>query len=334
MSQYTSYYTYQKYQRRGTGEWTPVSPSVYSIDGEGTMPLSIKNENDPACGYIPPVEPTYRWINMDISTNWICDDCPTPQYRTVSTAFTCVGYDKHYLNEYQVSYDSGVTWTTTATTTGDLIETNSTYCGYVPPTPPIPTGAKFFATYSGGTTYSAECDSNTTLTTATTKPSGYQHSAMTDAVIGDCITSIGFPSFSMFKSLTSVTISSGVTSIASYAFWEDSGLTSVDIPDSVTSIGAAAFQYCSGLTTVTIGSGLTSIGDAQTGDREGAFQYCSGLESITIKAVTPPTIIGTNNRAFIDTNNCPIYVPAESVNAYKTASENWSFYADRIFPIP
>jgi hypothetical protein len=32
---------------------------------------------------------------------------------------------------------------------------------------------------------------------------------------------------------------------------------------------------------------------------------------------------------FADTNDCPIYVPADSVDAYK-AAENWSQYAKRI----
>jgi len=32
---------------------------------------------------------------------------------------------------------------------------------------------------------------------------------------------------------------------------------------------------------------------------------------------------------FYDTNNCPIYVPAASVDAYKSAS-GWSAYASRI----
>lgn len=36
---------------------------------------------------------------------------------------------------------------------------------------------------------------------------------------------------------------------------------------------------------------------------------------------------------FIDTNNCPIYVPEASVDDYKTA-EWWSDYADRIQAIP
>jgi len=37
--------------------------------------------------------------------------------------------------------------------------------------------------------------------------------------------------------------------------------------------------------------------------------------------------------ALENTNNCPIYVPSASVNAYKTAT-NWSTYASRIQAIP
>jgi hypothetical protein len=37
--------------------------------------------------------------------------------------------------------------------------------------------------------------------------------------------------------------------------------------------------------------------------------------------------------AFAYTNNCPILVPASSLNAYKTAT-NWSKYASRLRPIP
>ena len=94
MSQYTSYYLYQKYEKRGEQDWIPVYPNVWSIDGDGTMPISAKTENDPACGYVPPVEPIYRWVNMNISTNWICDDCEQSGetiYRWVQTSgTTCV----------------------------------------------------------------------------------------------------------------------------------------------------------------------------------------------------------------------------------------------------
>lgn len=75
-----------------------------------------------------------------------------------------------------------------------------------------------------------------------------------------------------------------------------------------------------GATTVLIGSGVTFIG-------ANAFKRQHNLTSITIRATTPPTLDSTS--AFQYTNDCPIYVPAESVTAYQTAT-NWSAYASRI----
>ena len=77
------------------------------------------------------------------------------------------------------------------------------------------------------------------------------------------------------------------------------------------------------LTSITIGSGVTSIGGA-------AFYNCRSLSSVTVEATTPPTL-GLN--VFNNTNNCPIYVPSQSVNAYKTAT-NWKTWASRIQAIP
>ena len=163
-----------------------------------------------------------------------------------------------------------------------------------------PFEGKFQATYSGGETYELDCDGNTTLSTGNTKPSGYQASAMTEAIIGDCVTEIG-----------------------EHAFYGYSGLTSVSIPDSVTTIGIAPFQNCYSLTSVTIPSGVTFIGNQ-------AFVQCTGLTSVTCLATTPPTL---DQRAFNTGNSCPIYVPSASVNAYKTATV-WSGYASRIQAIP
>lgn len=59
---------------------------------------------------------------------------PTPQYRTTSGETYCsgtTGFDKYVDIYSQVSYDGGVTWTTTATTP-TLLEQNSEDCGYVP----------------------------------------------------------------------------------------------------------------------------------------------------------------------------------------------------------
>ena len=148
---------------------------------------------------------------------------------------------------------------------------------------------------------------------------GGQFQKVTKVEIGDAITSIGGDAFWQCLNLTSATIGNGVTSLGNSVFASCRSLTSIDIPNSVTSIGSYAFDKCSGLTSVTIGNSVTSIGDA-------AFSYCSGLTSVTVNTTPPPSIGGY---AFYNTNDCPIYVPSESVNAYKAAS-GWSDYASRI----
>ena len=110
------------------------------------------------------------------------------------------------------------------------------------------------------------------------------------------------------------------TSIAQLVFDGCTSLTSVNIPNSVTTIDSNAFRGCTGLTSVSIGNSVTSID-------YNAFESCSSLTSIIINATTPPTLGGTS--VFNNTNNCPIYVPAESVDSYKQAT-NWSELADRI----
>ena len=189
------------------------------------------------------------------------------------------------------------------------------------------------------------------------------------AIVGDCVTKIGQSAFYDFVNLTSVTISdtvhtimggafsqctaltsinipygvtiiSGstfygcnhlpsitlpetVTTIEDRAFYSCQSLESINIPSGVTSIGFESFRGCSSLRSIELPSGITSIGGS-------AFENCRSLNSVTVRATTPPTL---GSSAFNGTNSCPIYVPAESVNAYKTAT-NWSRYASYIRAIP
>lgn len=130
-------------------------------------------------------------------------------------------------------------------------------------------------------------------------------------------TRISSNTFQSIYALKTLVIPDSVTSIGEEAFSYCSGLTSVNIPSAVTYIGRSAFYVCRTLTSVTIPDSVTSIGKQ-------AFTYCVNLASVTMKATTPPSL-GAD--ALTSTDNCPIYVPAASVNAYKTA---WSTYASRI----
>ena len=139
------------------------------------------------------------------------------------------------------------------------------------------------------------------------------------------VTSIGDSSFYYCSSLTSVNLPN-VTSIGGNAFNGCSSLTSVNLP-SIVSLGGNyigdTFSSCEKLTTVDLGPNVTKIGQS-------SFNvYNSALTSLTCRATTPPTL-GNSVFGFSGAPaNLVIYVPAESVDAYKAAT-NWSTYADKI----
>ena len=178
---------------------------------------------------------------------------------------------------------------------------------------PIPT-PKLLGILNNGTTIPIECDSASTVEMRDVvnlkieiNNQGYSESDLVSLIIGNCVTSI-------------------ICSLNDrYNFTDFINMSSVTISNTVTTINDFAFRGCSGLTNVTIGSGITTIG-------EDAFYSCSGLTGITINATVPPTLDG--DFMFDKTNNCPIYVPAESVEAYKNASIWKDYYEDRIQPIP
>ena len=181
--------------------------------------------------------------------------------------------------------------------------------------------------------------------------------SLTSITIPDSVTWIGERAFRSCSSLTSVTIGNGVTEIGNSAFeyctslksvyitdiaawcnisfgdYESNPLyyaknlylnnelvTDLIIPGSVTSIRDFAFRNCDPLTSVTIGKGVTSIGNK-------AFCGCTSLKEVYCKPTTPPT--GGSSMFNGNASGRKIYVPRNSVSAYKSAS-GWSDYASAI----
>ena len=143
--------------------------------------------------------------------------------------------------------------------------------------------------------------------------------------ISDSVKRIENSAFYNREYLESLDLGNGVEYIGNDAFYCndcDNSIKTLVIPDSVKTIGTYAFESWYGVTHLTIGEGIKQIG-------RGAF--CdSELITLICKAVTPPPI---EDDVFYIADNATIYVPAESVDAYKTAT-NWSAYADQIQAIP
>lgn len=215
--------------------------------------------------------------------------------------------------------------------------------------PHPPFQGKFKATYSDSTTYVLDCNGSTALAQSEVRGGSSPYSSMTTAEIGECVTSITANAFVGCNNLNSVNIlDDGVELIEMCAFQGCSALTSVIFPDTIQYISDSAFTNCTSLTSLVLDNvqrlgnytfdnctSLTSvvIGDKITDIGKRCFRNCTSLNSITVNAVSPPIIAASFFGSFDNTNNCPIYVPAESVDAYKAAN-NWRSIASRIQAIP
>ena len=147
--------------------------------------------------------------------------------------------------------------------------------------------------------------------------------ALSNITIPDGVISIGNYAFSGCDALSSITISNSVEEIRSHAFMRCSSLSNVTLPDSLISIEDMAFSYCNSLASITLPVNVSSIGNSP-------FACCTSLATVYSKNTTPPSTERYYNPMF---ENChsqlKIYVPASSVNAYKSAS-GWSEYASQI----
>ncbi len=124
---------------------------------------------------------------------------------------------------------------------------------------------------------------------------------------------VGIPSTVTFANETYT-----VSSIGYRAFYYCGNLTGVSIPGTVTSIGTSAFESCTLLKSVTLPPNITSIGNY-------AFTGCNALTSVTCLATTPPQLNNSNCFSMIQTSNATLFVPRNSLNAYKNQTHWKSF---------
>ena len=136
-------------------------------------------------------------------------------------------------------------------------------------------------------------------------------------IIPYTVTTIGENAFSHCSGLTNITLPENLTHIGESAF-SCCSFTNIILPENLTHIGGGAFGCCSSLTTITIPEKVTNIG-------ENVFVNCYELKTIYCKPTIPPVLEGRIDTAYTLDQLEAIYVPSESVNAYKNA-EVWKLY--------
>ena len=170
------------------------------------------------------------------------------------------------------------------------------------------------------------------------------------------ISNIGEGAFQGCTAMTSVSLSGG-TKIEKFAFG-NCGLTSIATPSTMVSICEGAFQGCP-LTAITFNEGLKYLGTqmfgnfmakdtclvtavtipstvidmSYNGDYGTVFDYWRRLKEVTMLPTVPPSVLAFEISPSYHPTLTHIYVPAESVDAYKAAT-NWSVYANIIEAIP
>lgn len=141
------------------------------------------------------------WIIRDVTTG------ATYWSGTTSGSPYCNGYDKYIDIYHQISSDSGITWTTTATTP-TLVEKNSEYCEYVPPhdyskdyltVRALGSGDVYWSGITDGTsanTLQYSTDSGSTWSSPSSSITISVDSGDTVLFKGECIPSFGIGQFS------------------------------------------------------------------------------------------------------------------------------------------
>lgn len=163
--------------------------------------------------------------------------------------------------------------------------------------------------------------------------------SLTKAVIGCNVRKMEGSEFSGCTNLKTLEIHEGATVIGDNSFNECTALQTVDIPNSVLKIGGSAFNGCSNLASVKIGDGVQEIsyyvfggctrlekvviGAGMNSIGMRTFIDCNQLSSVTVMNPNVPSLVSDGFSSF----GANLYVPSQSVNAYKTA-DYWKSFSN------
>ncbi len=355
----TSYYLYQKYEQRGEQNPIPVYPNVFSIDGDGTQSLSKKMDNDPACGYVPPVTPIYGWVNMDISTDYYCNECPETTEFPSENIPRNGHYCKYYKQKRQVSYDGGNTYQDVVPyeyQQGDLYEEKSQSCGYIElrrwtnldidtdyicdsgctcyePIYQWNIDENDYVQYGAYTCfkeyYQVSTDNGETWENVyPIQTRNYENceNGCSCSVSGTASGDYGWKYSAMYKIREQNYMAHNLDGGTCFTDFSEGVLTRVPAQKSQI-IGLYIFSGCLGLDSGSL-TGCTNLKiitlPCSITHIDSNVFNCTNLSSIYLQTMDVPTL-GTN--AFDNTNDCKIYVYPNVVDKYKEA---WPQYADRI----
>lgn len=148
---------------------------------------------------------------------------------------------------------------------------------------------KLIAQYNDTTEYKVECDGSTTISTTDTRGHTTPISAMTSAVVSDCVTEIGLNAFSGASSLTSLTLSDDITRFSNQSFIGLHSLDSFTFPSSLTYLGGSTFRFSN------IRKFNNKIPSGVTALPSGCFADMYSLSAITI----PSSIVSGSTNVFL-----------------------------------
>jgi hypothetical protein len=148
----------------------------------------------------------------------------------------------------------------------------------------------------------------TAMTAGTVGASAFSGcTALTNAALGDGITSLGASAFASCTSLNTITIGEGCKSIGEKAFSGCKVLENVELGSNISEIGKSAFATCTSLKKIVLPAALETI-------KELTFSGCTALENVVLnsgldtieqnafKNCTALKVVSLNNGLFVSAN--------------------------------